>query len=146
FEDGDAKTASAYFTDEDKPLYNRALEGVYPPGSVFKMFVVAAGLEEKVITNDYTVEDKGVLKAGEQNFHNWYYLEYGRTEGEVDVYKALQRSNDIYFYELGGKLGPEKIKKWAELFGFNNETGIGLFESKGIIPSSFWKEDVLNEQ
>lgn len=146
FEDGDTKTAASYFEDKDKPLYNRALEGAYPPGSVFKMFVVAAGLEENAITTDYTVEDKGVLKAGAQDFHNWYYLEYGRTEGEVDVYKALQRSNDIFFYQLGGILGPEKIKKWAELFGFHNKTNIGLNEAEGIVPSSFWKEDTLNEK
>ncbi|HRN69863.1 MAG TPA: penicillin-binding transpeptidase domain-containing protein [Candidatus Woesebacteria bacterium] len=146
FEDADSKTVSTYLTDPDKPLYNRALEGVYPPGSVFKMFVVAAGLEEKAITDETTFEDKGVLQAGTRDFHNWYYLEYGQTEGEVDVYKALQRSNDIYFYELGAKLGPEKIKKWAEIFGFNNKTGIGLNESEGIIPSTFWKADKLKEQ
>ncbi len=146
FEDADTKTAESYFKDPDKPLYNRALEGVYPPGSVFKMFVVAAGLEEKAVTDETIFEDKGVLQAGTREFHNWYYLEYGRTEGDVDVYKALQRSNDIYFYELGGKLGPEKIKKWAELFGFHNKTGIGLNEAEGIIPSTFWKEDTLKEQ
>lgn len=146
FEDADTKTTTAYITDPDKPLYNRALEGAYPPGSVFKMFVVAAGLEEKAVTDETVFEDKGVLQAGTREFHNWYYLEYGRTEGDVDVYKALQRSNDIYFYELGGKLGPEKIKKWAELFGFHNKTGIGLNEAEGIVPSAFWKEDTLKEQ
>ena len=146
FEDKDAQLAKAYFSDADKPLYNRAIEGVYPPGSTFKPFMVAAGLEEDAITTDTIFEDKGVLKAGEKEFNNWYYLEYGRTEGDVDVLKALQRSNDTYFYQLGGKLGPEKIKKWAELFGFQNKTGIGLNESEGIIPSSFWKEDVLKEQ
>jgi len=60
--------------------------------------------------------------------------------------KALQRSNDIYFYTLGAKLGPEKIRYWSELFGLQKTSGIGLQESVGIVPSSFWKEDVLNEQ
>lgn len=146
FEDSDVKEMAAYIKDADKPLYNRALEGAYPPGSVFKPFVVAAGLEEKAITTDTIFQDNGVLKAGQQDFHNWYYLEYGKTEGDVDVYKALQRSNDIYFYELGKQLGPEKIKKWAELFGFHNKTGIGLNEAEGIVPSTFWKEDTLKEQ
>lgn len=146
FEDGDSKSVEANFTDKNKPMYDRAIEGAYPPGSVFKPFVVTAGIEEKAITDETIFEDTGVLKAGQQEFNNWYYLEYGKVDGEVDVYKALQRSNDIYFYQLGGKLGPEKIKKWAELFGFQNKTDIGLPETEGIVPASFWKEDVLNEQ
>lgn len=146
FEDGDSKTAGELILDLDKPLFNRALEGNYPPGSVFKMFVAAAGLEEGVITAEDTITDNGVLEAGPLKFHNWYYLEYGRTEGEVNLVKSLQRSNDIYYYLLGGKLGPERIRKWAELFGFQGKTGIGLQEIEGIIPSSFWKEQVLKEK
>ncbi len=146
FEDGATKEASELFIDEEKPMFNRATEGTYPPGSVFKMFVAAAGLEEKVVTADTVFQDDGFLKAGTRDFHNWYYLEYGKTEGEVNLLKSLQRSNDIYYYELGAKLGPEKIKKWAEIFGFNARTGIGLAEKEGIIPSTFWKEDTLKEQ
>ncbi len=146
FEDGDTKRTQELITDPDKPLFNRALEGNYPPGSTFKMFVASAGLEEDVITPEETIEDNGVLEAGPLKFHNWYYLEYGRTEGPVDMIKSLQRSNDIYYYTLGGRLGPEKIKKWAEEFGFQNKTGIGLYEIAGIIPSSFWKEEVLGER
>ncbi len=146
FEDGDTKKTQELILNEDKPLFNRALEGNYPPGSTFKMFVASAGLEEGVITPEETIEDNGVLEAGPLKFHNWYYLEYGRTDGSVDLIKSLQRSNDIYYYTLGGKLGPEKIKKWAEEFGFQNKTGIGLYENAGIIPSSFWKEEVLGER
>jgi penicillin-binding protein 2 len=107
------------------------------------MFVAAAGLEEGVITPEFKIEDTGVLQAGPLKFHNWYFLEYGRTDGQVDLIKSLQRSNDIYYYILGSKLGPEKIKRWAEIFGFQNKTGIGLNEIAGIVPSSFWKEEVL---
>lgn len=146
FEDGDTKKTQELILNKDKPLFNRALEGNYPPGSTFKMFVASAGLEEGVITPEETIEDKGVLEAGPLKFHNWYYLEYGRTDGPVDLIKSLQRSNDIYYYTLGGKLGPEKIKKWAEAFGFQNKTGIGLYENPGIIPSSFWKEEVLGDR
>lgn len=146
FEDSASKEVSQLFTDQDKPMFNRATEGTYPPGSTFKMFVAAAGLEEKAVTADTVFKDEGKLKAGQRDFHNWYYLEYGKTEGEVNLLKSLQRSNDIYYYQLGAKLGPEKIKKWAELFGFHSRTGIGLDESEGIIPSTFWKEDKLKEQ
>ena len=146
FEDGDTKKSALYLKDPDKPLYNRAVEGLYPPGSVFKPFVAVSGLEERAITTKTIFEDKGVLEAGPLKFHNWYFLEYGRTEGDVDIYKAIKRSNDIYFYQLGAKLGPEKIKRWAELFGFQNRTGIGFQEKEGIIPTAFWKEDTLNEK
>lgn len=146
FEDGDTKQTGTLILDETKPLFNRALEGNYPPGSVFKMFVASAGLEEGIITAEDTIEDKGFIEAGPIRFHNWYYREQGRTDGEVDLVKSLQRSNDIYYYELGGKLGAEKMRKWAELFGFQNKSGIGLHEISGIVPSAFWKEQVLGER
>lgn len=144
--ENDPNEATTVLQDESKPLFNRATEGVYPPGSTFKMFVASAGLEEGVISKNTEIEDNGFIKAGPLTFHNWYYLEYGRTEGLVDVVKSLQRSNDIFYYELGGKLGPSKIKQWAEKFGFNQKSEFGLSESAGLIPSQYWKEDVLNEQ
>ena len=146
FEDGATKEVSQLLTDSDKPLFNRATEGAYPPGSTFKMFVAAAGLEEKAVTADTVFQDEGKLKAGQRDFHNWYYLEYGKTEGDVNLLKSLQRSNDTYYYQLGAKLGPEKIKKWAEIFGFHSRTGIGIDEVEGIVPSSFWKQDTFKEQ
>jgi penicillin-binding protein 2 len=145
FEDNDTKQIEAYFTDEDKPLFNRATEGTYPPGSVYKMAVTTAALEEGVVTPSTLIEDKGVLEVGPAKYHNWYFLKYGRTDGQVDAVKALQRSNDIYYYKIGEKLGPEQIKSWAEQLGFEQSTGIGIAESAGTIPSPFWKKDVLNE-
>lgn len=146
FEDADAAITRAYLDDPEKPLFNRSLEGHYPPASTFKMFVATAGLEEGVITPEETIRDDGFIEAGPRKFHNWFFLEYGRTDGEVDMVKSLQRSNDIYYYILGGRLGPEKIKRWAEHFGFQNKSGIGLQELAGIIPTSFWKEQVLGER
>lgn len=146
FEDGDDKAMNAYLKNEDKPLFNRALEGVYPPGSTFKIVMASAALQEKAIEPDTIFEDTGVIKAGAATFGNWYYLEYGKTEGPVDIVKALRRSNDIFFYLTGGKLGPQKIKNWAEKFGLGKPTGIGLEEASGSVPSPYWKEDVLKEQ
>jgi penicillin-binding protein 2 len=146
FEDSDAKQISYFFNDSSKPLFNRATEGAYPPGSTFKMVVAAGALEEKAITTSTLIEDTGVVEAGNLKFHNWAFLKSGKTDGLVDVYKGLQRSNDIYFYKVGEKLGPVKIKEWAEHFGFQNRTGIGIEESEGIIPSPFWKEEVLSER
>jgi len=146
FEDENSQLLKNLLVDETKPLFNRASEGEYPPGSVFKLVVAAAALEEKVIDDNTTIEDRGILKLGPLTFGNWYYLQYGKTEGLVDVIKAIQRSNDTFFYQVGGKLGEEKIKKWAEIFGLGKKTGINIEEKEGLIPSSFWKEDKLKEK
>ncbi|MDP4011755.1 MAG: penicillin-binding transpeptidase domain-containing protein, partial [Candidatus Roizmanbacteria bacterium] len=69
FEDRDTKSASELILDEDEPLFNRATEGTYPPGSTFKIFVATAGLEEGVITPDETIEDNGFIEAGPLKFH-----------------------------------------------------------------------------
>lgn len=134
-----------YFNNPDKPLFNRATEGNYPPGSLFKLITATAALEEKAINEKTQFEDKGVIKAGALTFGNWYFLQYGKTEGTVDVIKAIKRSNDIFFYLAGDKTGVDKIKKWAEIFGLGKKTGIGLDEEEGLIPSIFWKEATLND-
>ncbi len=146
FEDDMSSEIEKYFTDKNKPMFNRALEGTYPPGSTFKIVMAAGALEDNKIDEKTIYKDTGFLKAGAQSFGNWYYLEYGKMEGDVDVIKAIQRSNDIFFYQVGGKMGPVSVKSWAEKFGYGNKTGIGLDESTGTIPSPFWKEDVLKEQ
>lgn len=146
FEDNNAEAITQLLQDENRPLFNRATEGTYPPGSVFKMAMITAGLEESAVTKEDTILDTGKVELGDREFGTWAYLEQGRTEGDINAVKALQRSNDIYFYKLSEKLGPEKMKKWAELFGFHNLTGIGISESMGTIPSPFWKEDTIGEQ
>ena len=64
----------------------------------------------------------------------------------VDVIKAIRRSNDIFFYKIGALLTPTKIKKWAEIFGYGTKTGLGLDEAEGLIPSLFWKEEVIKDR
>lgn len=146
FEQVDNSRLKQYFSDTSKPLFNRATEGTYPPGSTFKIVMSAAALEEQKVTESTEIEDTGVLKAGTHEFGNWYYLEHGKKEGMVNIVKALQRSNDIYFYQIGGKLGPVEIKSWAEKFGYGRKSTLGLDEAAGTIPSPFWKEEVLKEQ
>ncbi|MEK7109720.1 MAG: penicillin-binding transpeptidase domain-containing protein, partial [Patescibacteria group bacterium] len=91
------------------------------------------------------IEDKGNIKAGAATFSNWYFLQYGKVDGMVDVIKAIRRSNDIFFYKVGERTGVEKIKQWSDIFGLGKRTGIGLDETEGIIPSIFWKKEVLKE-
>jgi len=136
---------SGYFTDESKPLFDRITQGVYPPGSVIKPFYAIGGLEDNIIDEKTIVQDDGYLTAGPLKFGNWYYLEYGKTEGPVDIVKAIRRSNDIFFYKLGGMMGPEKMRSWLQKFGFGSVVGIGLDENEGLLPSPFWKTETLKE-
>lgn len=145
FENGNNINIQKYFNNKDKPLFNRATEGIYPPGSIFKLVVATAALEEKAIDEKTEVEDKGVITAGSLTFGNWYYLQYGKTEGMVDIVKAIKRSNDIFFYTVGNKTGVDKIKKWSEIFGLGKITNIGFNEAEGLIPSTFWKEETLKD-
>lgn len=146
FEDNHQSVISRYLKDKNQPLFNRATKGTYPPGSTIKPLIAAAGLEEKVIDEHFQIEDTGVIKAGPLTFGNWYFLEYGKTEGLVDVVKAIRRSNDIFFYKTGERLGEEKIKTWLEKFGWGKPSGIGLDEEEGLIPSSFWKQETIGER
>lgn len=129
----------------DQPLFSRVAEAAYPPGSIFKIVVAAGALEEKAVTPQTLIQDNGFIKAGASIFHNWYYTEYGRTDGQVDIYKALQRSNDVYFYKVGEKMGELAIKKWSERLGLGNKTTLPLEQTAGVLPSPFWKQETLGE-
>ncbi len=146
FENQENDQIQSYLTDEKKPLFNRVTEGVYAPGSLFKLVLATGALEEKTIDEKTLVEDTGQLQAGPLKFGNWYFLQYGKTDGMVDIVKAIRRSNDIFFYKTGEGLSPEKIKKWAGILGYGKETGIGFNEGEGIIPSPFWKQETLKDR
>ncbi|HET9946885.1 MAG TPA: penicillin-binding transpeptidase domain-containing protein [Patescibacteria group bacterium] len=135
-------------TDGDgQPLLDRAIAGTYPPGSTFKIVTAAAGLETHTIDSSYTVDDEGILKVGNFSFANWYFTQYGRTEGQVDVVKAIKRSNDIFFYKLGQLLGVDKLSAEAAKFGIGKKLGIPLYgEASGLLPTKEWKQKVIGEQ
>jgi len=127
-------------SDAANPLFNRAIGGTYPPGSTFKIVTALAGLEEKAITRDTIVEDTGVINVGLFSFPNWYYKQYGKTEGPVDIIKALQRSNDIFFYKTAEWLGISRLVGWAQKIGIGKTLGIELSgEATGLMPDPVWK-------
>lgn len=146
FENNNNTMISQYLTNPDQPMFNRATHAVYPAGSVFKTVLAVGGLEDKTITKDFEVQDNGFITAGPAKFGNWYYLEYGKTEGAVSIVKAIKRSNDIFFYTLGAKMGEKGIKKWANVLGYGKKTGISLGDVDGLVPSSFWKQEQIKEQ
>lgn len=128
---------------DDRPLFNRALSGVYPPGSTFKLISAVAALESGKVKADNTVEDTGILRVGEFSFANWYFTQSGGKDGMVDLTKALARSNDIYFYKLGETVGVSEIAKWGHKFGLGGKTGIELSgEAEGIMPDPGWRRKV----
>ncbi|MCL5970264.1 MAG: penicillin-binding protein 2 [Patescibacteria group bacterium] len=141
------KNVSEVLTDnENQPLLNRAIGGVYPPGSTFKLITAAAGLEEKIIDDKFQIEDTGVLTVGAFSFANWFFTDYGKTDGSVDVVKAIKRSNDIFFYKLGDMLGVDKLSNFAKKFGLGEKLGIDLDgEAKGLVPTKEWKQKTFNE-
>jgi len=130
----------------DQPLFNRAIAGQYPPGSTFKIVTALAGLAEGKLTAQTKIEDAGQITLGRWTYANWYYKQYGKTEGQLTVVSALKRSNDIFFYRLGEWLGIEKLSSWAHRFGLGEFLGIDLWgEAKGLVPDKNWKRTVKNE-
>lgn len=134
--------------DKNLPLFNRAVSGEYPPGSTLKPTVAVAALSEGTINSETTVNDSsGAIYIGSWRFGDW------KTHGVVDVKKAIAESCDVFFYALGGGygniqgLGMDRMKKYENLFGFGEITGIDLpNESAGLIPDEQWKKDTIGEK
>ncbi|MDP3988583.1 MAG: penicillin-binding transpeptidase domain-containing protein [Candidatus Levybacteria bacterium] len=141
------KNVSEVLLDSDnQPLLNRAIAGVYPPGSTFKIITAATGLENKIIDENYQIEDTGVITVGAFSFANWYFTQYGGKEGMVNIVKAIKRSNDIFFYKLAEKVGVEKLSEMAKKFGLGQKEGIDLEgEATGLVPSNDWKKKAMGE-
>lgn len=135
-----------YLLDPNSPFINRVISGIYPPGSVFKVVSAAAGFLSKKINPETIFEDTGVISVGPFTFSNWYFNQYGRTEGMVNMIKAIKRSNDTYFYRLGQIVGEKILKETAEKFGFGAKTGIDIpGELFGVIPDNDWKLENMGE-
>lgn len=127
----------AFLADPSCPLINRAIHSQLPPGSVYKVIDAIAGLEEGVVEVSSTFYCPGYLRLGNRVFGCWKKEGHGR----VSLKQAIVSSCDVYFYQLGLKVGVEKMEKYARLFGLGEKTGIGLQgEKSGLIPSYNWKK------
>jgi penicillin-binding protein 2 len=127
---------NALLKDKLRPLSNRAIQGQYPPGSTFKIVMAIAGLEEGVINPEAAISDPGFFPFGNRSFRDW--KEGGH--GSVNLHRAIVISCDTYFYQLGPKLGINRIAKWARAFGLGDKTGVVLDDEKGgTIPDEAWK-------
>ena len=133
--------------DENQPLINRAIGGIYPPGSTYKIVTSTAGLEEGVINRDTKFEDKGFISVGSYTYRNWFYTQYGRVEGEINIVKAITRSTDTFFYKVGEDLGVDRLVNWSKKLGLGEKTKIDLpREAGGLVPDPTWKEKVQGER
>jgi penicillin-binding protein 2 len=129
---------NALNTDPDKPLFNRALQGQYPPGSTMKPFVGLAGLRFKAILPDDKVYCPGyfTLPGQTHRYRDWR----PQGHGSVDLHEAIVESCDVYFYRLASNLGIDNLEQTLEAFGFGAATGIDIGgENVGVVPSREWK-------
>lgn len=132
------------FTSIEYPLLNRAIQAQYPPGSVFKILVTLAALEEEKINLNDTVFCKGFLTCGKEErvFRCWKREGHGRQ----NLLQAVANSCDVYFYEMGLKLGVRNISDYSKKFGLGEKTGIDLpSEKKGLVPSPEWKKKKIGD-
>ncbi|MDD3531932.1 MAG: penicillin-binding transpeptidase domain-containing protein [Candidatus Shapirobacteria bacterium] len=143
---GNDQQIVSLLADGNQPFLNRAVSARFPPGSIFKLVSGLAGLEEGAIGVDTKIEDTGFIEVNNYRYANWYYTQYGKKDQNVDIVEAIKRSNDVFFYRLGERLGPEKLADWSERFFLNDLSGIDLpAEARGFVPSPKWKEEVVGE-
>ena len=130
------------YSNIDKPLKNKAISLTYPPGSTFKTVTALAGLQEGVFDPYEFVFCPGYYDFGGRTYHCWKK----EGHGAVNVHSAIQQSCNVFFYEMGQRIGVDKIAYYAHLLGLGNKTGIELpSEEAGIIPSSEWKMKTLKQ-
>ncbi len=129
-------------TDPHKPFSNKAVQAVYPPGSVYKIVTAMAGLQDELISPAETVLCTGQFKYGDRVFRCWKESGHGR----LAVVDALAQSCDVYFYQLGRDVGVERLAWYAKACGLGRPTGIDLgAEAEGLVPSEKWKKKRLGQ-
>jgi len=128
--------------DPSHPLYNRAVQSVYPPGSTFKIVVSLAGLDSGKIDPKDTVTCTGSLRTGRKVFRCWKK----GGHGVVNFHKALVESCDVYFYTMGDRMGFDHVAEYARKLGLGSKTDIVLADEKpGLIPTAAWKRERVRE-
>jgi penicillin-binding protein 2 len=131
-----AKAWRALQEDERRPMNNRAVQGLYPPGSVFKVITALAALEEQVIDPEERLNCYGIFWISTWPYRCWREIGHG----SIAMEKAITESCDIYFYQLGLKLKVEALARWTHAFGFGRASGIDIpGEAEGLVPDPAWK-------
>ncbi|SNZ07140.1 penicillin-binding protein 2 [Persephonella hydrogeniphila] len=142
FSDGLTKKEwNSLIKNKYKPLFNKALNGIYPPGSIFKITVALAALQEGIIYPYQKLFSGSQFQIGKWVYRNWD----PRGCGNIDVMQALEMSCDTFFYQVGIKLGAEKISFYARLFGLGEKLNPDIESKKARIPDPEWKAGYIGE-
>ena len=124
-------------SNPNRPMQNKAIQGLYPPASTYKIVTAIAGLQEGVINRHSTYFCPGYLDYGGRPFRCWKK----GGHGTLNVVQAIEQSCDVFFYRVGLRLGVDRIAKYAKAGGLGARTGIDLdHESSGLIPTAAWKK------
>ncbi|HUT96289.1 MAG TPA: penicillin-binding protein 2 [Candidatus Paceibacterota bacterium] len=150
---GNSEYIQKIFQDKNNPLINRVISGRYPPGSTIKPMIASAALEENTINPDKIINCPGLINLFNSSGNIYWTFRDWDTHGAVNMTKAIAESCDVYFYTVGGGygnqegLGIDRIKKYLELFGWGEKTGIDLpGEIVGFIPDADWKKETKNQE
>jgi len=140
---------SALRDSPDVPLFNRAIQGQYPPGSTIKPFMSMAGLESGLVTPESTVPDPGwySLPGDSRKYRDWILRIRGTGHApRVNMKMAIAESCDVYFYDLARRLTIDRMYEYLQPFGFGERTGIDTTnERRGVLPSTRWKRDAMGQ-
>ncbi len=127
----------ALISNPFRPMSNRAIQGEYPPGSTYKIITALAGLQEGVIDDKSIIHCPGYYRFGNRIYRCWKKGGHGK----VDIIKAVEESCDVFFYQVGLRLGVDRLAWYAKAFGLGSPTGIRLdHEAQGLIPTAAWKK------
>ncbi len=137
----DSEAWAKLVNDKTSPLLNRATQGLYAPGSVFKMVPSAAAMKEGIINPDELVHCPGQYRLGTHTYRCWKR----GGHGWMNMREAIVHSCDVYFYKLADKMGIDLFSKYIQSFGFGAPTGIGIEERAGVSPSREWKLEKFNK-
>jgi len=128
--------------DGKKPLTNKAMSGLYPPGSTIKTLVALSALENKIIKPSDTFRCKGKIELHGEKFHCWEK----KGHGIVNLRKGIQRSCDVYFYEVARKLGVDRLSETAKKFGLGKQVLSDFTEERaGVVPNTKWKKKYIGQ-
>ena len=140
-----SKDYSALRDSLDVPLFNRAVQGQYPPGSTIKPMMSMAGLQSGLVTPETTVPDPGWFRlAGDSHrYRDWILRVRGTGHApQVDMHMAIRESCDVYFYDLAHRLTIDRMYDYLHPFGFGERTGLDTTsEQRGVLPSTRWKRE-----
>jgi len=138
----DKKYWDSLIKDGKKPLTNKAMSGLYPPGSTIKTIVALSALENKIIKPSDTFRCKGKIELHGEKFHCWEK----KGHGIVNLRKGIQRSCDVYFYEVARKLGVDRLSETAKKFGLGKKVLSDFVEERsGVVPNTKWKKKFIGQ-